>query len=191
MIWPKQFFHRTYLPLSCQQQNNHSSQNLHHPVKLSCNSKSEDPESSNYATHINIYIQPPYSLYQDDEEFDVKSANNSPMRIFVREILDNAPMDLEMGLVTRHKVSTSVWRRWHYDSHRSTDLSYMNYLRFLYLIFLDSFEWEYQTSKKVFFKKKTIFSILALFWSEWFFFLQEESVFRIKIWIYFFTKYYL
>lgn len=39
----------------------------------------------------------------DDEEFDVKSANNSPMRIFVREILDNAPMDLEMGLVTRHK----------------------------------------------------------------------------------------
>ena len=59
-------------------------------------------------TNKYMYIHPTYSLYQDDEEFDVKSANNSPMRIFVREILDNAPMDLEMGLVTRHKVSTSV-----------------------------------------------------------------------------------
>ena len=46
-------------------------------------------------------------MYQDDEEFDVRSANASPMRIYVREILDNAPMDLEMGLVTRHKVSLS------------------------------------------------------------------------------------
>ena len=52
-------------------------------------------------------IHPLLHLYQDDEEFDVRSTSTSPMRIYVREILDNAPMDLEMGLVTRRKVSGS------------------------------------------------------------------------------------